>query len=93
MDLAAFIAAAGRRTRFSSTHRDPMIAAWFFLGRYGETAEGQALRKVLRALAATRGDFAESELALFSTETLTLITALAEARYQGRYPEADWLMF
>ena len=46
--------------------------------------------KMLKALAETSGDFAESELSLFSTETLTLVKALAEARIEGRYAEADW---
>ena len=91
MDLPAFIAAASRRTRFTSTHRDPLQAARNFIDQHGATAEGRALCKVLKALAATSGDFAESELFLFSTETLTLVAALAEARMEGRYAEAEWL--
>ncbi len=91
MDLPAFIAAAGRRTRFTSTHRDPLKAALNFLDEHGETSEGQALRKMLKALAVMHGEFAESELILFSTETLTLVKALADARMEGRYAEADWL--
>lgn len=91
MDLPAFIAAAARRTRFTSTHRDPLQAARRFIEQHGATAEGRALQKMLKALAATHGEFAEPELLLFSTETLTLIKALAEARMEGRYAEADWL--
>jgi len=93
VNLPAFIAAAGKRTARTSTHRDPLAATSLYLGAHGDTAEGQALRKVIRALAATSGEFAEAELWLFSTDTLTLVLALAEARTQGRYPEADWLAF
>jgi len=91
VDLPAFIAAAGRRTRFTSTHRDPLQAARQFIAEHGATTEGLALGKALEALAAMHGDFAESDLYLFGTETLTLIKALAEARMEGRYAEADWL--
>ena len=91
MNLPAFIAAAACRTSFTSTHRDPLQAARQFICRHGGIAESQALRKVLTVLAETRGEFAESELFLFSTETLTLIKALAEARIEGRYAETDWL--
>lgn len=91
VDLAAFIAAIGSRSRFTSTHRDPLIAAWCYLDANGEAAEAQALRRVIRALAATDGDFAEADLWLFSTDTLTLIDALVETRIQGRYPDVDWL--
>jgi hypothetical protein len=93
MDLPAFIAAAARRTRSTSTHRDPLLAARQFIDQHGTTLEGQALRKMLKALTVMRGDFAESELFLFSTESLTLVKALVEARIEGRYAEADWLMF
>ena len=91
MDLAAFIAASARRTHLTSTYRDPLRAARQFIDQHGETAEGQALRQMVKALAAARGDFAESELQLLSTETLTLINALVEARMEGRYAEDEWL--
>ena len=93
MDLPAFLAAAARRTAFTSTHRDPLLAAREFIDQYGATAEGWALHNVLRALAAMHGEFDESELWLFSTETLTLIKALAEARVEGRYSEMEWRTF
>lgn len=93
MELAAFLAAAARRTRFTSTHRDPLQAARRFIERHGATTEGQALRRVLKCLATKRGEFAESELSTFSTKTLVLIKALAEARTEGRYAEKDWLEF
>ena len=93
MNLAAFLAAASRRTSFTSTHRDPLQAARQFIKEHGATAEGRALHNVLKALAAKEGEFDESELFLFSTETLTLIKALGEARMEGRYDEAEWLKF
>jgi len=93
LNLAAFIAAVKGRTRFTSTARDPLEAARHFIDQHGETAEGQALRRVIRALAATSGDLPESDLWLFSTDTLTLIDALVDARIKGRYPDTDWLAF
>ena len=36
------------------------------------------------------GDFDESEVWLFSAETLTLVSALVEARLQGRYQDGEW---
>ena len=90
MNAAAFLAAVRRRTRFTLAHDDPLAAAWRFLDEHGETGEGQALRKVIRTLAATDGEFAESEVWLFSAETISLVDALVEARLEGRYPELDW---
>ena len=39
MDLAKFIAAASRRTAFTSTHRDPLAAARQFFDQHSDTAE------------------------------------------------------
>jgi hypothetical protein len=36
------------------------------------------------------GEFAESEVWLFSAETLALVAALVEARIEGLYPELEW---
>ena len=36
------------------------------------------------------GEFAESEVWLFSAETLALVAALVEARIDARYPDAEW---
>jgi hypothetical protein len=36
------------------------------------------------------GEFAESEVWLFSAETLALVAALVEARIAGRYPDSEW---
>ena len=44
---------------------------------------------MIRALIATHGESAESELVLFGTETLMLVTALADARMEGRYTELE----
>jgi hypothetical protein len=41
-------------------------------------------------LAAGNGEFAESEVWLFSAETLALVAALVEARIEGLYPEMEW---
>lgn len=90
MELAAFLVAIQRRTRFTSTARDPLAAAHAFLDKHGKTAEAEALRRVIKALARRHGKFSESDIWLFSTETLTLISALADARVEGLYPELDW---
>ncbi|MBE0627122.1 MAG: hypothetical protein IH606_20170 [Burkholderiales bacterium] len=90
MNAATFLAAIRRRTRFTSAHRDPLVAAWRYLDEYGESAEAQALRKAIKALAVKDGEFSESEVWLFSTEAITLVAALIDARLEGRYPELDW---
>lgn len=90
MDLATFLNSIKQRTRFTSTARDPLAAAWSDLDKHGETAEAAALRKVIRALASRNGEFSDSEVWLFGTETMTLVAALADARMEGRYSELDW---
>jgi hypothetical protein len=89
MNAAAFLLALRRRTREVSNARDPLAEARSFLDA-GETAEGQALRKVLRSLATKDVEFAESEVWLFSPGTLALVAALVESRIEGLYPELDW---
>ena len=56
----------------------------------GETAEGQALHKVIETLATGTGEFSESDVWLFSAERLALADALVDARLKGRYPDEDW---
>ncbi len=90
MNAAAFLVALRRRARYSSPARDPLAEARRFLDARGETGEGRALRKVIETLATGAGDFAESEVWLFSAETLALVDALVEARLEGRYPDGDW---
>ena len=80
---AAFLLALRCRTHVTSTHRDPLAGAWRFLEENGETGEGRALRKVIRMLATTDGEFSESEVWLFSAETLPLVAALVEAWERG----------
>jgi hypothetical protein len=76
--------------RVTSPARDPLAEARRFLDDYGETGEGQALRRFMDTLASDNGEFAESEVWLFSAETLALVAALVEARISGRYPDAEW---
>lgn len=90
MDAAAFFASVRRRTAFTSTHRDPLAAARQYINHHGDTAEVQALRKVIKALAAKEGEFAESEVWLFGIETIALVAALVDARMEGRYTEIEW---
>jgi TPP-dependent pyruvate/acetoin dehydrogenase alpha subunit len=90
MDAATFFAAVRRRTRATSTARDPLTEARHFLEQHGDTAEAQALRKVIKALAAKEGEFSESEVWLFGTEAITLVAALVDARIEERYSEIEW---
>ncbi len=90
MNAAAFLVALRRRARAVSPVRDPLAEARRFLEVRGETGEGRALCKVIETLATRTGDFSESEVWLFSAETLALVSALVEARMQGLYPDEDW---
>ena len=90
MNAAAFLVVLRRRARATSPARDPLAAARRFLDEFGETGEGQALRRVIDTLASGNGEVAESEVWLFSAETLALIAALVEARIERRYPDAEW---
>lgn len=92
MEAVTFLIALQHRTRFVSNARDPLAEVRQFLTDHGETAEGQALRRVLDALISGTGEFDESEAWLFSAHTLALIGALGEARSGGGpiYTEEDW---
>jgi hypothetical protein len=90
MNAAAFLVALRRRACATSPARHPLAEARPFLDAHGETAEDQALRRVIGTLASGNGEFAESEVWLFSGETLALVAALFEARIEGRYPDAEW---
>lgn len=90
MKAAAFLLALRDRACAVSSSSDPLADARRFLEARGDTAEGQALRKVIITLASGNGEFAESEAWLFSSETLALVAALVEARIEGSYPELDW---
>jgi hypothetical protein len=90
MNAAAFLVALRRGARAVSPVPDPLAAARCFLDAHGETGEGQALHKVIETLATGAGDFAESDVWLFSAETLALVSALVEARMEGRYAEGEW---
>ena len=90
-DRTAFpVCTATRRARAVYPVRDPLAEARRFLDAHGETGEGQALRRVLKTLATGAGDFDESEVWLFSAETLALVSALVEARLEGLYPDGEW---
>lgn len=90
MNAAAFLLSLGRRTHTPSPTPDPLKEAREFLVAYGDTAEGQALRKVIKAIADTDGDFANTEVWLFSDKTLALVAALVEARIENRYSVEEW---
>ena len=90
MDATTFLTALSRRSTESKWPSDPLASATWFLAQHSETAEGRALRRVLQALTSGNGDFTESDVWLFSTETLSLVSALIDARLSGRYQEEAW---
>lgn len=92
MNAASFFLALARRSRYVSNARDPLGEAVQFLDQHGDTAEGRMLRKVIETLISGRGDFAESDVWLFSAEGLALANALVEARVEGiAYTQEQWL--
>lgn len=86
MEAASFLTALGRRTRLACNARDPLAQARRILDEKGETAEGQALRRVIKTLANAKGEFNESEIWLFSADAC----ALVNARLEGRYSSDEW---
>ena len=85
MNAAAFLLALRRGANAASDVRDPLAEAKQFLGKHGHTAEGMALRKVMNALITGNGEFSESEVCLYSQDTLPLVAALIDARTGGGY--------
>jgi hypothetical protein len=91
MNDVAFFKALSRRTPLVCNIRDPLAEARRLLKENGETAEGQALRKVITTLITGREEFSESELELFSAKTCALVAALVDARViYYFYTEEEW---
>ncbi len=92
MYAADFLIELRLRTRKPCLSRDPLAEARRFLTEHGDTAEGPALRRILDALISGNGEFAESDVWLFSADTLGLVDALCEARTNGGlyYSEDDF---
>jgi hypothetical protein len=77
--------------RVTAPARDPLAKARRFLDDYRETGEWQARRRIIDTLTSGNGEFAESEVWLFSAETIALVAALVEARIEGIfYTEEEW---
>lgn len=90
MDAAPFITTLRRRARFISSHPDPLFGAYRFLREYGDTGEGQILRRVIATLATGNGEYSESDLYLISERMLAVLVALIQARDHNFYTEAEW---
>ena len=90
MDLAAFQLLISKRVPAHAVPGDPLAEALNFLARHGETAEGQALRHMLRTLDSAKGPFEETDAWLFGRETSPIIAGLIDARLSGRYSDAEW---
>jgi hypothetical protein len=56
---------------------EPLAAARAFLQAYGDTAEGQALRRVIVTITTRQGRLSESDLWLFSQRTTGVATGRA----------------
>ena len=90
MNAAAFLVAVRRCAHGAPPVPDPLSATRRFLSASGGTAEGRALHKVIETLATGAGECDESEMWLFSAETLELVAALVEALLQSLYQDKDW---
>jgi tellurite resistance protein len=89
MEIAGFLLALKRRLTIDEPG-DPIAAARVFLTVHGDTAEAEALRRVIVAVATGCGDFHESEQWLFSQRTTAIAAALVDARLDGVYTEEEW---
>jgi len=90
MDAAAFLILVQRKAGGSADLRDPLAAAKDLLAMSGETAEGKALREVLRTLASGNGTFKDADIWLFSKDRLRLIASLIEMRIAGLHSKEEW---
>lgn len=84
MNAAAFLLALRRRSRTVHPCADPLKAARRLLAVHGNTAEGEAFRRVLETIETGQGEFREADIWLFSNDTMPLVSALIEARLEGR---------
>lgn len=89
METAAFLVALKRRVA-TELPQYPITSARAFLEAYGDTAEGQGLRRVIITINCGRGCFSECDVWLFSQRTTAVAVALIEARLDGRYSEEEW---
>ena len=90
MESPAFFAEVKRRATRQCSAADPLAEARRFLEASGLTGEGQMVRKSVEALAASSGAFDEADVHRLGSETLALVSALADARAKGRYPDSEW---
>ena len=90
MDATSFNLEIKRRASNLNSPADPLFDAVVLLAEIAPTAEGQALKRILEALATREGSFQESDLNLFSPGTLVLVSALIDARLTDRYRESEW---
>jgi hypothetical protein len=90
MDTAAFLVKLRKRSTSVHKSSDPLADAAAILARISTAAEGQALRRVIEALANMEGRFRESDVYLFSAGTLALVVALIDARMVGLYRQQEW---
>lgn len=90
MDTADFLAILGQVGPAPSVTEDPLKQAQRFIDLNGETGEGRVLLSVVKALWTGEGTFSESDLYSLGSNSRALISALSEARVEGRYPEWRW---
>jgi hypothetical protein len=89
MNSAAFLLAVKRRLIIATP-----LTRWSRQAHSSQTMgipdEGQALQRLIVALASGNGEFAESDQWLFSQRTTAIAGALTDARRDGRYSEEEW---
>lgn len=90
MEAATFFKALSLRAPLACNAPDPLSKARHIIEEHGETAENCARRRVISALANAEGEFSEAEVWLFSADTCALVSALVNARIDGRYTFEEW---
>ena len=90
MNPTAFLLAVRCRTQATSSHPDPLAAAWRFLEERGDTRESRALRRIIKTLGNGCGEYSESDMDLLGDDAVALVAALLDARERCLYSEEEW---
>lgn len=91
MNSAMFFVDVKRRASRKCAATDPLAEARRILQGGGLTAEGQMLRRAVKALAVDAGEFGDADVHRLGSDALALVSALVEARTTRRYTDAEWL--
>lgn len=90
MNSSDFLRAIRKRVSVVTCIQDPLTEARRFIQRHGTTGEGRALRAIVETLWKRRGEFNDADIWSLSGRKLALVSALFDARLEGRYEEWEW---